>query len=673
MSEFDVCLRAVLEASPVPMAVNDDAWAITNVNSAFCRTFGYQRSDIPMLEDWWLKAYPDPDYRQWVVSIWAQRLEASKRDGTPFEAMEVQVRAKDGAVRTVLAAASSIGPSLGGSHLVSLYDITERKQAEDRLRISEERYRMLAENVSDVIWVLDLKSRRLTYVSPSVQQHRGFTAEEVMAQPIEASLTPESAKIVDEKIRLGLAHIASGTISTLIHSLEVDQPHRDGHVVHSEVMTRYLLDNGGQATSMLGVTRDVSERKRTQAQLDRYRLNLEELVASRTEELSIAKDAAETANQAKSAFLANMSNELRTPLNAITGFAHLLKRSGMTPMQVENLDKIIGAGRDLVGIINSVLTLSRLEAGKLELTDADVNLGQIVAAVVAMVSEQAGAKGLQLVTDSRPLDTPLRGVPTLLQQTLLNLAANAVKFTHAGTVVVRTGIEGETADQVLVRFEVEDTGIGIDPQTLPRLFTAFEQADNSLTRPYGGTGLGLAITRRLARLMGGDAGATSTPGKGSTFWFTAQLRRAPGEGVPGVARSVNTTDAELARRFGGRRILLAEDEPLSGEVVVELLSALAVDVATDGLEAVDLASRSRYDLILMDLQMPRMDGLEAMRRIRQLPGYAGVPIIALTADAFEEDRRDCLEAGMNEFLTKPIDPEKLVATVLRWLSQQDRA
>lgn len=386
-----------------------------------------------------------------------------------------------------------------------------------------------------------------------------------------------------------------------------------------------------------------------------------------------AQKVAEAASHVKSAFLANMSHELRTPLNAIIGFAYLLKLSETAPTQVERVDKIIGAGRHLVDVIDSVLSLSRIEAGKLVPLDVDVNLAGVVDAVVSMVSEQASAKGLQLVTDSFAVAAHLRGDPTLLQQALLNFAANAVKFTHSGKVVLRTRVGSETADHMLVRFEVEDTGIGIDPESLPRLFSAFEQADNSWTRQYGGTGLGLAVARRLARLMGGDAGATSTLGQGSTFWFSARLRKVAVEGLPtSGARASDAGDTKSLERYVGSSVLLAEDEPLNREVMVELLAALDVDCAVDGVEAVDFASRKSYDLILMDMQMPRMDGLEAVRRIRQIPGNAGVPILALTASGFDEDRQRCMQAGMDAFLSKPVDSALLFATVAKWLSQKDR-
>ncbi len=535
MSVFDESLRAVLEASPVPMAVNDDTLAITHLNAAFVRTFGYERAELPTLQDWWRLAYPSRDYRSWVRDTWSQRLEVARREGTPFESLQVDMRAKDGTVRTVLAAAAPIGPTLAGAYLVTLFDITERKRAEDLVRASETRYRVLAEGIHDVIWVLDLATRRFTYMSPSVAHLRGYTAEEVMAQPFDAALTPASAVSVNQAMQASVARIAAGEPLVMSHRMELAQPHRDGHVVQTEVIARYLLDDDGRPKALVGVTRDISERKRVQAELDQYRLHLEERVALRTEELLHAKDAAEAANRAKSAFLANMSHELRTPLNAITGFAHLLKGSGLTPAQRDKIDKIIDAGEHLGDVVHAVLSLSRIEAGKLELDDAEVDHGQTVAAVAELVAGQAAAKGLQLLADVHQPAAPLRGDPERLKQALLNYAANAIKFTHSGTVVLRTRIDGETADSVQVRFEVSDTGIGIAPEALPRLFTAFEQADTSLTRSYGGSGLGLAITQRLARLMGGDAGVSSTPGQGSTFWFTAQLRKPPAACLPQVA------------------------------------------------------------------------------------------------------------------------------------------
>ncbi len=393
-------------------------------------------------------------------------------------------------------------------------------------------------------------------------------------------------------------------------------------------------------------------------------------VEARTQELREARDAAEAANRAKSAFLANMSHEIRTPLNAITGMAYLLKRSGMTPQQAERLDTITTAGRHLLEIVNAVLDLSKIEAGKFVLESAAVNVGALVANVASLVYARAQAKGLQLRVETQPFPPGLLGDATRLQQALLNYANNAVKFTTTGTVVLRAYLDSEARDSALVHFEVTDTGIGIAPETLPRLFGAFEQADNSTTRQYGGTGLGLAITRKLAELMGGEAGVISTPGAGSTFWFTARLRK----DQPGTAATspgpVNTVDEQLRQSCQGRRVLLAEDEPVNREVTRVLLQELGVviDQAEDGEQAVALAERTPYDLILMDVQMPRLGGLEATRRIRRMTDRARVPILALTANAFVEDRALCLEAGMNDFIAKPVNPEALFETVLKWLT-----
>jgi PAS domain S-box-containing protein len=545
-------------------------------------------------------------------------------------------------------------------------DITARKEAEQAIRRSEARLKEVMDVTGEGIWEWDIAGNHVHHNS-SWCSMLGLGSGH-LSHPVEEFV----ALLHDDDRAAVMARIQDCLAGKGPYRSEHRLRHAGGHYVwvfdQGDVVER---DANGKPLRMVGSAADISERKRDEAELEQHRHHLEDLVTQRTAQLEAAKEAAEAASIAKSAFLANMSHEIRTPLNAITGMAHLIRRSGVTPQQAERLEKIDAAGQHLLETINAILDLSKIEAGKFAIDEREVNVATILANVVAILHDRAEEQHLALRMQAPAVAGGFLGDPARIQQALLNYAANALKFTEAGSVVLRAAPVEEKTDEVLMRFEVEDTGIGVADPDQEKLFAPFEQADNSTTRKYGGTGLGLAITRKLARLMGGDAGFSSTVGRGSTFWFTVRLKKGA---IASQAASATEVDAEAALRrdYAGTRVLLADDEPINREVTTEMLldAGLAVDIAEDGLQAVALASGNDYALVLMDMQMPNLDGLDATRRIRALPNGATLPIIAMTANAFAEDRARCLNAGMDDFIAKPIDPESMFATVLAWLSRR---
>ena len=555
-------------------------------------------------------------------------------------------------------------------------DITERKHGELALRDSEARYRKLFDSNPQPMWVYERGTLAFLAVNNAAVARYGYSHDEFLAMTLN-DIRPQA-----ERLRLATyVHPAKQGLNE--HGLWHHQ-RKDGSLLTVEVSSHPLDFNGHNAQLVLA--HDVTEREtaaaekeRLNAELDRHRHHLEELVAVRTAELAAARRQADDANRAKSRFLANMSHEIRTPMNAIIGLNQLMRRDGATPGQVVRLDKIDTAGQHLLTIINDVLDLAKIEAGRVQLESADFHLGALLDNVLTIIAEPARLKGLAVTVDTTGVPDWLHGDPTRLRQAWLNYASNAVKFTEQGTVALRAQWLHDDGSALQLQFSVEDTGVGIAPEALERLFEDFEQADASTTRHYGGTGLGLAITRRLAQLMDGEVGAHSTPGAGSRFWFTARLR--PGQGLAAEAGSddlptasnggVEVFDAQtlLRLRHGGARVLVAEDNDVNRELALAWLEGvdLAADTAEDGRQAVAMAQACVYDLVLMDMQMPYLDGPAATRAIRALPGWADVPILALTANAFDDNRQTCEQAGMNDFIVKPVQVSALHDTLLKWL------
>ncbi|MGH6647430.1 ATP-binding protein [Aquabacterium sp.] len=390
-------------------------------------------------------------------------------------------------------------------------------------------------------------------------------------------------------------------------------------------------------------------------------------------EMVLARERAEAAKLAKNTFLANMSHEIRTPMNAIMGLTQLMLLEHPTDQQRDRLGLVMTAAKHLLGIVDDVLDLSKIEAGKLALHPVDFKLEAVLEAACGVLADSVRNKGLRLERHIDPdVPTLLQGDPQRLQQILINYGTNAAKFTANGHVKLRVKLDEQSPSWVVLRFEVEDTGMGVAPEQLHRLFNPFEQVDDSMTRRHGGTGLGLSISRHLARLMGGKVGCSSEPGLGSVFWFTARLKRAEASAELSM-EDVPANQADLKLRCEGARVLLVEDQALGRLVAHDMLQYIAgieADTASDGLEAVERAKGQSYDLIFMDMQMPNMNGMDASRLIRALPAHAATPIIGLTANAFSEDRQRCLDAGMNEHMAKPLSVESMTAVLTRWLTSR---
>ena len=542
-----------------------------------------------------------------------------------------------------------------------------------KLQESEERWQFALEGSGDGVWDWNIAEDKVS-ISSMFRIMYGYGAEDgfVAANPQAWSelVHPDDMK----QVLCDFEDHLSGKTTAYVNE------HR---VRCADGAYKWILDRGmvvrlnidGKPVRMIGTHTDITLRKEAEVALQQMNERLEVRVAERTNELVKAKKTAEEATLAKSEFLANMSHEIRTPISSVLGMAHLALQSDLNIKQQDYVEKIFMSGKHLLGLIDNILDFSKIEAGRIAFQEQNFDLDRVMETLWAMFEEQASSKGIQLVMDiSAVTDRQLHGDPLRLGQILINYVNNAIKFSESGTVTVRAKALETTPDDYQLYFEVIDNGIGITEDEKQMLFQSFQQADTSITRQYGGTGLGLAISKQLAEMMGGEVGAGSEVGKGSRFWFTVRVSKTkPAFSFQQSSRrqfSRNTEDT-FQKTLLGKHILLVEDNLLNQQVARELLEKSGAMVCTleNGSEVVRQLLENTFDAVLMDMQMPVIDGLEATRLIRAEPKLANTIVIAMTANAWNEDRGRCLDAGMNDFLSKPVRPAQLVAVLNYWLER----
>ena len=555
-----------------------------------------------------------------------------------------------------------IGELIGGFN--QLLESLGRQGA--ALRDSYEEVRSILETTLDGFWRVDAESR-LRDVNPAYCRQSGYTREELLAMRIPDLEVTES--VVDTAAYIQRIIASGGDLFESRHQ------RKDGSVWDVEVSVIYRNMAGGQLFVFL---RDITQRKKLERQVNDQKALLEDLVEQRTTELHVALQDARLADQTKDAFLANMSHELRTPLNAVIGMAGMARALGTDPKQLDYLDKITASGKHLNRIINDLLDLSKIAAGHVEMENIAFSVRESLQRCAGLMADRAAEKGIALVaTVDAVLPEVLRGDPARFEQVILNLLGNAIKFTATGRVEVRISLHSREEWGTCVAIEVEDTGIGMSSEALERLFKPFSQADASVSRKFGGTGLGLAISRQLVELMNGEISVSSREGQGTTFKLRIWLDQGNGAEQPA---SLPDSQAALPAHYRDARVLVADDQPLNREIVESLLAAVGIAPcqAEDGQQALDLliaAGPGAFDLVLMDIQMPVMDGLAATRALRGRAGFESLPIIAMTAHTMKHEQEIALEAGVSGHIGKPFDNVSFYRTLAKWIpeSKQEAA
>ncbi len=570
---------------------------------------------------------------------------------------EVMLRHKDGSVFWGALNGRAIDPAQPHEGSIWIYaDISERRRAE------QETHKLLqAVEQSPVSILITNRNGVIEYVNPSFTRVSGYTPAEALGRSPDILKSNETPRETYEEL---WRTILAGKIwHGILHNRC-----KSGDFVWEQISISPIFSEAGEITHFVAVNEDVTARKRIEQELEEHQTRLEDLVLQRTAELNDALAAARLADQSKDEFLANITHELRTPLSAVIGFSSLARPFASDARQREYLDKVNSAGKTLAGIIDDLLDLSKIVAGRMDFEKRSFSLRQVVARSRSVISYKAQEKGLQLVEQiSDEIPDVLLGDSLRVEQILLNLLSNAVKFTETGRVELRVGLLSRDAERVCLNIEVEDTGIGLSDEGIALLFKPFSQADASMTRKFGGTGLGLAICKRLAELMDGGISVTSNEGSGSIF--RVRLCFALGEASDLPAAENGHESAQV--RYRDARVLVVDDQPFNRDVVEGLLAAVGITphLAENGEQALDAVAlgAETFDLILMDIQMPIMDGLTATRVIRKLEGFAELPIIAMTAHTMAHEREKSLHAGMNDHIGKPFDEAGFYRVLAKWI------
>ncbi len=661
--------RELFERNPVPSWIYRTAdLRIIDVNQAAFRQFGWPREEFVGLS---INSIRMPGETEEVEAELRKACLSHQRT-KPF-----RHRCKDQS--EVWVELSSIEIEVDGcpARLMMANDITERIESQSRLeglvakRTAElqkslAQWRGLVEALPQLVWVINAEG--LTdYISDTWSEYTGVPKEELLGSGWLRTVHPEDIRRLDARQQMWEHQ----------EPYDIDYRIRSKEGAHRWVLSRgrpVREGEGGPITQWLWTTTDIDDQKRSAERL-------EKAVAERTVALQEACERAESATRAKSEFLAVMSHELRTPLNGVIGMAHLMQDTALTSEQHEYLDIIQSSGQALLNLINDLLDLSKMEAGRMTLENAEFPLKTVIEECIELVSLAAAAKGLAISLTVGP-NVPVNviGDAGRLRQILLNLLSNAVKFTERGSVAVTVTLEAARGPVMTLRLAVRDTGIGLSAEQQAGLFQAFSQADSSTTRRFGGTGLGLCIAKRLVELMGGTIGVASQIGEGATFWLNLCLEAGkaaePYLGANAVSQQADENLALLNLFAGSKaRILLADDNISNQQVAAGMLRkmGLSVDSVADGTEALEALAKIPYDLVLMDVRMPRMDGMEATTRIRQAGLWRGgrqrLPVIAMTASAMQSDQDKCFAAGMDDFIPKPLMPRRLADLLEKWLPQ----
>ncbi|MCU0428786.1 MAG: PAS domain S-box protein [Cytophagaceae bacterium] len=640
-------LNAIFESSSHLIWSVNRQWGLTSFNHNYAEAIYKKYQFYPLLEQ--NTSNPkglilaDPDYQDFVIKRYEEAFMGKLQHyETKFTEKSGKVIWRETYLNPIFLPDGRIEEVSGISH-----DITEKKQYDLSLQESEEKFRNIFESFQDIYYRTDIYGT-ITMMSPSGCEISGFTEQEVIGKNI-ADFYVSNDKHFNIIKRLLIHHSIKNYESKMIL--------KDGTFLNCISNIRFIYDKANRPIAIEGVARDITYLKKA------------------SEELLKAKEIAEKSLKVKESFLANMSHEIRTPMNGMIGMIDLLIETPLNDDQKRYILTIKKSSETLLRILNDILDLSKLEAGKMQLRPAPVNFNGTLEKLHSLFEQQAHLKGIELICEMQS-DVPacLLVDETRLLQILSNLASNSIKFTEEGSVTVRAGLLSKQEDLVKIKVEIIDTGIGISEEDLKKLFNNFSQIDNSFSKSYAGTGLGLAISKELSRMMNGEIGVSSKIGTGSVFWFTFEAHLADSSQVVELVESSMPT---IANRFAQQviHILVVDDNQVNRMVATEILkkAGCRVSVATNGLEAIEMVQKNTYDLIFMDIQMPKMDGITATEKIKGLGIKDLPPIIAMTAYAMEDDRQKFLKAGMDDYIPKPIKSEVLINKISEKLKIKDNS